>query len=337
MNDKQEKALVLSDEILEGIETEEINISSVVLKCLRLARLIGDLEAMEWLQYETSGYPSGNKGLILHDAFIVAEKRSRCFLDKGNKKVIFTELAAELESEIESLKLSIGNTTTMGASVGGENAAAAMSNLTNSVTRNMRDITFLISAKQKKVGILKGQYYQYALSVNVELGFSKGTGKIFDKYRSKVDLKLVNLVPKSIQKLQAVYNSIDSDNQEQWSQALTSLRRLFEDVSNALFQKQFPDFEQEQYETSSGKKLKITGDSYVNRLFAVIDDIDTKAPNNTLIGSNIIRTVDWVENLHNKLCKGVHDDISYEEAMRSILHSYICLGDLITVVDDILD
>lgn len=207
----------------------------------------------------------------------------------------------------------------------------AISNLANAAIKQTYDLKNRIVKCQKNLAILRGKYYEYALKVNIELSFSKGTGKIFDMYRENVDVALMELVPSSIQKLQAVYVSIDSNNQEKWSQALASCRRLFQDVSDALFEKNFPNFSEKEYKTKSGKELKITGDNYVNRLYAVIDNTQDKSINNTLAGSHVLFTVDWIENLHNQICKGVHTDVTYEEAMRSILHCYICLGDIVNI------
>lgn len=46
MKDRFEEALDLSEEILESIELEKIKLTSVVLRCLRLARLINDYDAV---------------------------------------------------------------------------------------------------------------------------------------------------------------------------------------------------------------------------------------------------------------------------------------------------
>ena len=39
-------------------------------------------------------------------------------------------------------------------------------------------------------------------------------------------------------------------------------------------------------------------------------------------------TVSYVSNLNELLCKGVHDDVTLEQARSGILHTYMTLGDL---------
>ena len=58
---KDEKIIKTALEVIEGIEDESISVSSSLLKCLKIARLLDDEEGMAWLQYEYSGYPTGNE------------------------------------------------------------------------------------------------------------------------------------------------------------------------------------------------------------------------------------------------------------------------------------
>lgn len=75
MKDRFEEALDLSEEILESIELEKIKLTSVVLRCLRLARLINDYDAVTWLQYESTGYPRNSQGYIENKAFEIAYQK----------------------------------------------------------------------------------------------------------------------------------------------------------------------------------------------------------------------------------------------------------------------
>ena len=60
-----EQALVTCNQILEGVELGTLSTSSVLLQCLRVARLINDVDAITWLQYEYGGYPQDKKGYIV--------------------------------------------------------------------------------------------------------------------------------------------------------------------------------------------------------------------------------------------------------------------------------
>ncbi len=111
--DKIELALQLSEEILSGIETGSLNTSTVALRSLRLARLISDATAIQWFQYETTGYPTESDGHMENQAFIIACNHGRNLIsNEDGTQRIFPELADELELTIQSTQKTIGNLTT---------------------------------------------------------------------------------------------------------------------------------------------------------------------------------------------------------------------------------
>lgn len=325
MNQKLQKALELSENILEDIELENEKLSSILLKCLRLARLIDDTESMEWLQYEVGGYKRSENGKIENNAFQIAKKHGRSFIDTDDKEeYIFVELVGELEASIEANYKRINNITTQGASVSGERAPIAITNLSNSAARYGSGVTSLIKESERRIGILKGEYYKYALDVNMELGFSKSAEDIFGKYREIVDNKLSNIIGDSDEKLSAIYDRLSEDNKESWSQAADTCRKLFKSVSDNLFKKIYPNYTQPTVKVKSGKNIDITGDRYVNRLTVCLDNIDK------LSNRHIEDTISWINKLNDKICDGVHNDITYQEIQQIIIHTYICLGDIIS-------
>jgi len=130
---RQELALQLSEEILTGIETETLTTSSAALRCLRLARLILDDKATDWLQYEVKGYSSASDGLELK-ANHVAQAHGRESIDKDNQKHVFMEIADELEAKVHAAQSAMGILTSNGVSISSEFALAAVQSLTRAVS-----------------------------------------------------------------------------------------------------------------------------------------------------------------------------------------------------------
>ncbi len=62
--------------------------------------------------------------------------------------------------------------------------------------------------------------------------------------------------------------------------------------------------------------------------------IEGKSSTKSIVGSNIIYLLDWIDNLNDLQCKGVHSDISKQDAMRCIIQTYICLGDILNLQSD---
>ena len=328
MNQKLQKALELSEEILEKIELEEESLESIALKCLRLARLINDTEGMEWLQYEIKGYKKSDNCYVDKEAYNIAKAHGRSYINsKDKKEYIFIELSEEINGIIESNMKRINNMTTQGASVAGNYAAIAMNNLTESVAINGSTIVKVISDNKRKLGILKGEYYKYALNINLELGFSKSAEDIFGIYREKVDNKLATIIGDSSEKLSAIYDRLSEDNKESWSQAADTCRKLFKGVADNLFKKMYPDYTEKTVKVKSGSEVDITGEKYVNRLTVCLDNIDK------LSNKHIQDTIAWINKVNDRICNGVHNDITYQEIQQIIIHTYICLGDILINFD----
>lgn len=325
---KKEMALTACDNVLNGIEDGTISTSSALLQCLKIARLTNDQDAIIWLQYEYGGYPRGEDGHILSDAWDVAYANGRGYMKDG-KSYIFLELAAELEEKIQANQKAIGNFTTQGTSVAGDYANLAMNNLLNVVNKSTSTILSDISAFQKRLSVLRSCYYDYALKVQINLGFGNVATNIFSEYRNRVDNLLSSLSKETILKLQAIEDKINSANPELYSQALTTCRRLFQCVADELFNKYLPNYQGEIYKTKSGKEINITKDHYKNKLSAVIEVLEDKTMSNSIVGSNITYLLDWIDNLVDLQCKGVHAEISKQDAMRCIIQTYICLGDIL--------
>ncbi|MCX5991521.1 MAG: hypothetical protein NTZ04_04215 [Chloroflexi bacterium] len=329
--DKAESALQLSEEVLTGIETESINTSTVALRCLRLARLISDTAAIEWFQYETTGYPQTPDKRAENHAFTVACAHGRELISTADgEQQIFPELSIELEANIQTLQNAVGTMTTQGVSVTGDSSLSAMRELMLNVVTYTEASRKAIQKAQRLLAILRGKYYDYALSINLELKFSQRAEEIFRSYRLSVDKLLAKLAPESLKKLDAVYERLSSTHPESWVQAVTSCRRVVQEVSDALF----TGSKEGTYETKSGKVLDISGDHYLNRLFASVDILSSSSTSRRLVGSNVLYVVDLIDNLHNVLNRGIHDlddKLTYEEARAAILHTYMLLGDVATV------
>lgn len=329
---KIEKAIETCENVLEGIESEKISASSALLQCLRIARLSDDVEAIMWLQYESGGYPRLPDGSIEKEAWKIGWAHGRGYIHETEKH-IFLSLASELEEKIGAQKNAVNNFTTQGASVSGEYAVLAMNNLTNSVSQSTQNVITSVGLDNKRLSILKAQYYDYALRKHIEFAFGNTAEEIFSQYREKVDNCFSNLPNKTILKLKAIENKVNSDNPELYSQALTTCRRLFEDIAKELFDKNFPDYKDKHIISKSGAELDVSGNHYKNKLFAVIEKLEDKSPSKSIVGSNITYLLDWIDNLHNLQCKGVHAEISKQDAIRCIIQTYICLGDILNLQD----
>lgn len=325
---KRLQALNACEKVINGIEDGEITTSSALLLCKKIARLVNDVEGQEWLSYEYGGYPTTKDGYITDESWRLAVRHGRSFYNKEKELQIFTELAAELEESITSARIALNNYTTQGYSVTGEMALLATERMTLRVSQNTNNLLQTNKTNEKRLSILKSQYYDYAVKWQIDLQFGNTAKKIFEEYQENVSLFFSGLSTATLQKLSAIEDMMEDGNPERYSQVLTSCRRLWEDTARQLFAELLPDKEKT-FKTKTGKEIDVSGDHYNNKLSAVIETLQGKAAKNTLVGSEIIYLIDWMEQINNLQSSGVHSDVTREQAMQCIIHTYIALGDIL--------
>lgn len=335
---KREQALQACDKVINGIEDGTISVSSALLLCKRIARLVNDQEGQEWLQYEYGGYPADNG--IPRPAWNIGAKHGRIFRDKDKDgkycDFMFTEICGELESSIESEKKALSNYTTQGYSASGDLAAAATNNMVYGVSKGTHGLLQNIKTSERRLSILKSQYYDYAVRWQIELQFG-GTAKgVFEEYQEKVDGYFSQLPTITLQKLNAIEDMMEDGNPERYAQVLTSCRRLWSETAKSLFAEILPDHSGSRFKTKSGKEIDISGDHDNNKLSAVIETLQSKAAKNTLVGSETIYLVDWMEQINDSQNSGVHHEVTREQAMQCIIHTYIALGDILSLKAEVM-
>ena len=332
---KRAQALEACYKVIEGIEDGTVSVSSSLLLCKRIARLVNDCKGQEWLNYEYGGYPKNESEHVLSSAWQIAVNHGRSYQSKdkeGNTKTyIFIELCGELEATIDSKRNALGNFTTQGYSVAGEYALAATNRMTETVMRGTYNLLQEITQSERRLSILKSQYYDYAAKWQIELEFGNAARSIFNSYQERVDSYYGSLPITVLQKLNAIEDILQDDNPERYAQVLTSCRRLWSETAKFLFADVLPDFSGKYFITKAGKEIDVSGDHNNNKLSAVIETLQSKAAKNTLVGSETIYLIDWMEQINDKQNTGVHDSVTREQAMQCIIHTYIALGDILSL------
>ena len=213
-------------------------------------------------------------------------------------RAILTGIGLAMRTEASALgvgEMGIGNTTT---------SAAVLSVLLDApveqVTGRGGGITDEAFQKKKEV-------ISRAIAINKP---DKTDVVVFSEYRTRVENEFSKLSKEILLKLQAIEDKIGSDNPELYSQALTTCRRLFEETAKELFEKYFPGYEEKKYKTKSGKEIDVSGEHYKNKLSAVIEKLEDKSPSKSMVGSNVIYLLDWMDNLTDLQCKGVHHEVT---------------------------
>jgi len=152
--------------------------------------------------------------------------------------------------------------------------------------------------------------------------WKKGTESLFITITDEIIAKLTDTAPDLTDKLWAINQSfLNAQTGEQYAQAMTSCRRVFEYVTDCLF----PPTN----EVIDGHSLK--KDKYKNRLIEFTNRELKSETNIDLIVANTASLFDEWNKLYELSNKGVHTEPHRQECRRCILRTILLLDDLIAI------
>lgn len=186
-----------------------------------------------------------------------------------------------------------------------------------------------ISDTSQLIGQRRAFIYKYISDMYYELKYSIATDDSFSRIRAIVDNNISELVPNSLQKFSAIYDNLESENSEDWSNAVHSCRRVLQDLADALYPAR-----------EDGKKnvkdkdivIKLGADAYINRLIAYAEEHSDSERFQEIVGSHMKFLGERLDAIFKAAQKGSHSDIvSRDEADRYVVYTYMIVGDLMSL------
>ena len=145
---------------------------------------------------------------------------------------------------------------------------------------------------------------------------------IFEGARSAVDSFVRAHCPKAAEKLIAINERMSDKSGESRTAALTSCRRLLMTVADSMF----PARDSE-WMDGTGKSRKVGVEQYKNRLLAYLAEQES-ASSQEIILSGIEHLAARLDAVYEKTCKGVHVEVSEQEARLAVIHTYLFIGEV---------
>lgn len=328
MNKILKEALHLSETILSELELSSASLTSIALKASRLARILGHFDEHQIFLYEAGGYPSSPTGLT-HKTWNLAVKANRTYKDKSKdeiKEYAHVESIEQLENIVATAKESIHAARDPDISLTSANPHQYISHPAgNSSERS--SLRSLIATKTKVIAQRRAYIYEYVSKVHYEVKYSSVANDIFDRIRSKVDSKIGDTIPDAVKKFTAVYDNLVSSNDEDWSNAVHSCRRILQDTADALY----PSREDKVINIGGKDKIiKLGPDNYINRLIAYVEDKTESERFRSIVGSHLKYLGERLDAVFQAAQKGSHSVISTrEEADRYVVYTYLVVGDIL--------
>lgn len=320
----------LSAEILRNFEYSEIPLRNIVLKCLRLCRLLGDEDGVLLFSYESSGYGNNSEGLT-PDAWRIADIAGRRYFrtdpnNSAKKEYANVQVIGEIEETIATKKMQLENASDPNVSISSANPRQnIMVPLGNTLERNklVKDISDL----QRWLQVISGHLYNYILQIYNRLKYGNIIEDTFADARIKANKKLADLCPESIGKFIAVYDNMDSNNPEDWANAVHSCRRILLDLADVLYPARDTSVT-----LSDGKTIKVGKEQYINRLIQFIESRKGSRTYSEIVGSDLSSIGQRLDAIYNASNKGTHYQVEKSEAARYIIHTYLLISDIVDLV-----
>lgn len=326
-----EQSLDLSEEILSNIELDNVSLLNITLKTLRLSRFLNDFEMQKVFQYELSGYPTSSNG-IAKEIFDLMKKVDRTYSKKNDEGTISeygrTDSIEKYVTKIESGKQELLSANEILKALS-SNAGASYSEKSSarikidSIQKNISLNTELLSSRRVFI-------YKYVLEKNYELKYSNLNSDIFTRTQLKFDSVMMDTLPETIKKFTSVYSNLLSENDEDWSNAVHSCRRILQDLADKIYPAREPK------ELPGGKKINLGVEQYINRLVAYIEEHSDSSRFKEIVGSNLKYIGERLDSIFNAVQKGSHKVIStQDEADRYVIYTYLIVGDILRLKSDV--
>jgi hypothetical protein len=318
---RRETALALAEEILSDVELSRIPATQIVRKASRLARLMDDIDGVEWLSQEVSGFEFKNGKLTASGAKAAKRSRRQSRYDpETSSERYWTQNINRLQSDVDAGRIYLQAAADPDVSISSANPHQIVQSPRGN-TQERISMFKSIRAGEELIGKIVGAIYSYVSTKEIELRFGAALEDAFSTVRNEVDARIARLAPSAATKLAAALESASSGNPEHWANAASACRRLLKAIADEL---------RKPGEPVNGRPM--TDDKYINRL---IDWI----VNQTSLGGTLkdVITAD-LEDFGNRIDafddaghKGAHAEVTKYEASRFITGAYLLIGDILNL------
>jgi len=326
MSRQIEEAKRVSESLLDDLENSSTKIDIILMKAKRLARLMRDSDAQTWLDLEIKGYPDNFSFTMLGSCQKYAASGGRIDLEKLTYyKKSLPAFEADLESDEAFLNAFKSNATP---------TTKIKDFIEKNATEAFIATQLKIQAQQRAsfansktfFSSLKASIHNYATDSHIALELGDFAENIFEGARVLVDNFIRSYCPQAAEKILAINDRVNEKSSESWSAALTSCRRLLMDVADSLFTAQNDD-----WIDRKGNPRKVGEEQYKNRILAFLSDLSESDGSYYLLESELEHLATKLDAIYEKTCKGVHIDVSPDEARLSVIHTYLFIGEIASI------
>jgi hypothetical protein len=315
--------LKLLEEIISVLENPKGSILSAIQKLSRVAFLIENDDLQKWcaIQLGDSNYTTVIKKLLeihIENQNNPSKKNEK---EKEDLKRQFKDLGLSFDYHLSQDEINAKVNESGGGYINIGFVEEKYADLVRKKVGN--DNVYYKSNLLSHLNFVRNAAHQKASVIYNKLKYSETPKNSFDLLREKVDDKLLDIAPELAEQLMLAFKSVNSRKDEEWSQALTTCRRLIEGLADIVY----PPTDKK---NKDGRELG--KNNYINRIWAYMDEAIDSDSNKQLAKSHIDYLGFWLEKINKLSNKGVHANLKQFEATKTVFHLYLVLADIIEYI-----
>lgn len=322
--DKKIDALNILEEALCELESKKGSISTAVQKLSRSSYMLDEKEIYAWCQVQLGNTEYTDATSKLYEDFDkVQEENGNINLEDpklGKSLSEFLKLHIPMKDIRESYHYKTQDIC------GGKNSVDFIEQKYSLLLSEKKgnDGTYYRNNLHAHLVYIKKYCHDYIAHLISKIRYSGTTKTSFDLLKEAVDDKFLEIDPELAEQMMLAFKSISSDSKEEWSQALTTCRRLLENLADSLYPA---------HDETIGKRT-FKQNQYVNRLWQFMHEAIQSDTNRDLAKAHIDYLGSWLEKNNKATHKGVHSEVTQLEATKFVFHIYLMLADLLECLDD---
>ena len=293
------------------------------MKAKRLARLLRDQDAISWLDLEIRGYPENFNFSKLGSCYQYAAAGGR--IDPTNDKYwpqSLPEIEAAVRAEEKALS-SMGMPSSFNPSAENYVASGATLQVFYAYQSALNAQKQAYNQVSQLRASLKSCIHAYVMETYMSLELGDMVGSLFEEARTEVDAFVRTHVPRAAEQLASISDRLREGTRESLSSALNSCRRLLADSADSVF----PPNEGT-YSNSAGNDHEVGQDDYKNRILAFLDQSHQTSDTSAIVRAQMDDLAARLDAVYELSCKGVHADVTPQEARLAVIHTYLVLAEI---------
>lgn len=330
----------------EDLENPDIPLSTVIRKCIRIARLRNDFENLLWLELEMTPFKDETSIKKINDEILLhyTQQELKDYNDKVIQEYFSTRESREFDKQKETFvnkgkvcALSIRELEDSIKFYDNEAEKAKppkgllgldLYHATQSYDKRRAMLLAMSSDLNNILRIVEHRVDEYLSKTEKQIIYGQTQSDIYERNRAYVNKKLNEICPDALTQFIAALKRSSEEDDESRSQSLLSCRRILKSLADKLY----PPVDTN-VKCFDGKDRILNDEKYISRLWEYVGRLVHGKKSGDLLLSQITDIGNRIDRVYELSSKGIHSNVNEFEVNQCIIQTYITIGDILRLSD----